>query len=207
MKTCPFLGHDLVLLQQDDPPSAAVHIGERTLEVPMAWAFLRELITLDEESQILNLKSQILEVGAVLPYHQHRPGAVQVRHRVIDPYDPWPPCDRRDALDVDYTGCAVLSISTIEHIGLLEYGATADRPLKGFAVLEKILTQARSYFVTFPLGYNLQLDAAVAASAYPRQLYVQTSPYNTWAPAPTEDWAHAYGRPYPWANAICVLSR
>lgn len=201
MKTIAFMGQELVLLQQEDPPAAALHIGERTLEVPMAWAFQRAI-------DCGLAATRMLEVGAVLPYHVDRPGSTgPILHRVIDPYDPFAACDQRDAETVDFTGRDVLSISTIEHMGLYEYGNPLFDPDKGWRVFEKIVGSAARYLVTFPLGYNLKLDARVAQSACPRQLYVQTSPFNTWAPAVTEDWAIAYGRPFPWANAICVCAK
>lgn len=196
MKTIRFLDWELPLLQQGDPADAGQHIGERSLEVPIGAAWARQIGF-----------ERLVEVGAVLPYHAQLPDVGPIRHRVVDPYDPWDQCDRSDAEAVDYTGWDVLSISTVEHIGLREYGNPVLDPDKGWRVVEKITREAGRYLITFPLGYNLQLDARVAASPLRRRFFVQTTPFNTWAPAPTEDWSHAYGRPYPWANAVCILHR
>jgi len=62
--------------------------------------------------------ANVVEVGAVTPYYW--PGRV---HHVVDPTDAHPGVTVRESIfDVSLVGKTVLSVSTIEHIGLGAYG-------------------------------------------------------------------------------------
>lgn len=67
------------------------------LEVPLALWFVSQY------------GPSITEVGAVTPYY------AEISHRVFDPYDKWEKCERKSAVEIEYSGLNLLSISTIEH--------------------------------------------------------------------------------------------
>ena len=95
----------------------------------------------------------VCEIGAVTPYYWPR----RVKH-VVDPFDEHPLVSHRESLfDLSLVNRKVLSISTIEHIGIEEYGQAADPNLTTLA-LKKLFSESPTFLVTAPLGYNHVLD-------------------------------------------------
>lgn len=181
------------------PQKSGEHIGERRIEVPLA----REWLKRQEEARVM-------EVGAVLPYYQ------QVHHSVVDPYDPnlQVTC-YKDAEEVDFTARAVLSISTIEHIGTKEYSEKPDI-FKARRVLRKIVEEASAFLISIPIGFHLCLDAMLQDSGGPMRFMRQVervgrspaSPFragNLWEPC-APDWTAQYGAPLPYANVVVFIS-
>ena len=122
--------------------------SERAVEIPLAVDFLDRYIR-DED---------VLELGCVLPYYIF----TAPNHLVYDLLDPHPantPKDLRDMTDRDFK-TNIISISTIEHINLNDLGITQNS-ITAIDVLKRIRTNAKRYFVTFPLGYNPELDRYV----------------------------------------------
>ncbi|HVA45524.1 MAG TPA: hypothetical protein VNH11_03985 [Pirellulales bacterium] len=121
------------------PPYAT----ERCAELGLADAWLNELHDTNE----------LVEVGAVTPYYW--PSRVK---NVVDPFDPHKLVTLRLSLfDVDFTGKTVLSISTLEHVGLAEYGGEKS-PGQAVRALRKILDESPCFLLTVPVGYNPALD-------------------------------------------------
>jgi hypothetical protein len=173
------------------PQKPGEHIGERRIEVPIAvvWASMQKAHT---------------EVGAVLPYHLDLPTG----DTIVDPYDPHPlVTHRRDAETFDFTGQAVLSISTIEHIGRAEYDKERDL-YKAFRVLSKIAHQSECCLITIPLGYHCGLDMQLQESGLQLRLMRQINPNNEWEPC-AEEWLDKaiYNAPYRYANVVAFLSK
>ncbi|MBV9468262.1 MAG: hypothetical protein JOZ57_03395 [Abitibacteriaceae bacterium] len=166
--------------------------NERTVEVPLGHDFLDRFPA-----------GTVVEVGAVMPYYGRQ------EHWVIDLYDSYSGCLREDAVGYDYTGLNVLSISTVEHIGLPDYQMGSGQqlaPMLAFRCLEKMIREANHYLVTFPIGHHKALDQAVQASPYQRAILVRDG-FNNWQAHPDpNDFNFAYGSPYPFGNAVCVLS-
>lgn len=164
------------------------HIGERRIEVPIA----REWLTHQS-------KAQVVEVGAVMPYHN-----VVIHYPVIDPYDPHPTVTHpMDAEAFDFTGRAVLSISTLEHIGTLDYEAKADL-FKASRVVRKIVFQASAFLFSIPVGYHPALDAMVSEGCVPLRFMRQTEG-NRWEEC-APDWNAQYNHPLPYANVVAFIS-
>ena len=135
MHTFNFITKRLPYLQQDLPIiDGTQHIGERTIEIPIA----KEYIAAHDTDE------RFLEIGAVTPYFRKALGG-EPTWPVYDLYDSWGRCVRMDAEDLTYTDANVLSISTIEHMGMLEYGNTEEDKVKAAQVFQKITTQARSF--------------------------------------------------------------
>lgn len=118
---------------------------ERSIELPLAKGYLDNL----EEGKIV-------EVGAVTPYYF-------VNDKIVDIVDPTDVHNRvtvrKSLFECDFREKNVLSISTIEHVGLQEYGMNEKKNV--IDALQKILTEAKSCFITAPLGYNALLDSWV----------------------------------------------
>jgi hypothetical protein len=92
------------------------------------------------------------EIGCVTSYYWPK----RVEH-IIDPFDSHPlNLNKKDMFDVDLHNKNVLSISTIEHIGLNQYDQNSN--FTACDAFQKIYTESSSCLVTFPLGYNKLLD-------------------------------------------------
>lgn len=152
----------------------------------------------------LNIIPDIVEVGAVTPYYF--PGYT---HDIIDPYDPYDKCIKIDAEQYSFIGRNVLCISTIEHMGTGDYGnkdIDTDKPIR---FLQKILAEAKTFLITFPIGSNVHLDMYVKNSLHiPFTIYKRIG-YNPplWLQTMDLSAFHtAYNSPFPNGNAICVIA-
>lgn len=151
---------------------------------------------------------KVLEVGAVLPYYD-----ADVKHRVVDLADLHPKSEKLNALDLDYTGLNVLSISTIEHMMVKEYDNGSDEDSITF--LTSVLTNASSYLITWGLGYNPHLDAYMKAHPdIPHLIMRRVNWKNEYAKGDPLDFDVPFGhsdKPIPAgyfnnANAVCVVT-
>lgn len=172
--------------------------SERAIEVPLAIDFISHYVK-DEP---------IIELGCVLPYYILK----KSNHIVYDLTDRHPQNIKRDIRTMssaDLKGNLV-SISTVEHIGLSEYGIK-EGDVSATDMLKSILANARKYFVTFPLGHNPELDKYVheANDLDERYLTRTLEDPNDWAVVEkgnlTEDMKR-YGT-YLRANTVCVLMK
>ena len=179
-------------------PTEGFRSSERAIEVPLAIDFLSHCVKDDS----------VVELGCVLPYYilKHQ------NHVVYDLADHHPDNVRMDIrlLTADELSGNVISISTLEHIGTGEYGIeTGD--VSAVDVLKRILANAKSYFITFPLGCNPSLDVFVANATNLNEKYVTRTAANPndWMvveKADLTDDMKQYGT-YLRANTICVLMK
>lgn len=161
--------------------------SERNVELPLAFWFLEKF-----HGDL----AHVIEVGEVTPFYQ--PPA----HAVFDPGAEQPGTIRCDAAEVDYRGKHLLSISTIEHIGTSEYGQTPDPALLP-RVLEKMLA-SRTYFITFALGFNPQLDELVKDH---RCLILERIAPTRWQQTDRPELGkYQYHSPWYAGNGVCVLT-
>ena len=128
-------------------------------------------------------------------------------HDLLDRHPANTPKDLRDLTDEDYQ-TNILSVSTIEHINMDDLGIKQNA-ITAMDVLSRIRTNAKKYFVTFPLGYNAKLDQYVFASI-PEALFVtrREDDQNDWKIIGKTDLSDAqkkYGG-YCGANTFCVIS-
>lgn len=122
----------------------------------------------------------MVEVGAVLPYY------VDSNHIVIDPADK-KSTHKIGAEEYDYTDKNVLSISTIEHIGRLEYGLTNEDKDLAFNVLETILQSCKSCLISWPIGFNKILDSQVKNVSHELNHFFYKRNNDRWAMSHEED--------------------
>jgi hypothetical protein len=174
--------------------------SERTVELALADRWLTRAPA-----------DRVCEVGAVTPYYW--PGRVA---RVVDPADPHPQVTtRRSVLDLDMRGLAVLSVSTMEHVGAGEYDLPPD-PTALRRAVDKLCAEAEAFLVTMPAGYNPLADKVLFDDPLPDQVTARYLVRTAGAPYWREvtDRAEAR-RPYGpagglnsrWANAVCVWER
>lgn len=191
MRTFKIGSNEFVYEQQMLPCRKERHIGERTVEVPIGRWYLR--LYPDEVKTI--------EVGAVMPYRIDK-----VLHEVVDPFDPWPGCVKSDAVGYDYRGATVLSISTLEHVGRIEYAETRDDPSLACKAFHQIASQSRHFLITIPLGWHKILDHYIRGYECCKSMLRQTSPLNEWRWEPEVDWSCQYDTPYPYANGLLLAA-
>lgn len=204
METFDFFGKKLTYIQQQcdgTKNGPFCHIGERTIEVPIAREWIKEF-------------PPDLEVGAVMPYFC-APGCTKPMHLCYQPV-PWPVIDLTDdysasirqcASTIDYHNKNLLCISTVEHIGYGDYGLAIDLSL-AITVFEKMIAEAKNYLISIPIGSNKLLDAHVCSSKYPRFIYKQIDGYNHWMIAEDNaaSWQLLYDSVYPYANAVVFVT-
>lgn len=179
-------------------PTEDFRSSERAIEVPLVIDFLSNCVR----------AKPVIEFGCVLPYYILK----RRNHIVYDLADQHPDNVRRDIrtlTDDDLRG-VVISISTLEHIGTGEYGIKAS-DVSAVDVLKRIIANAKSYFITFPLGCNKTLDDFVANATDLNEKYVTraATDSNDWMvveKADLTDVMKRYGT-YLRANTICVLMK
>ncbi|MGH2875633.1 MAG: class I SAM-dependent methyltransferase [Solirubrobacteraceae bacterium] len=169
--------------------------SERIVEVPIGL----------EALQAAPDQTRVLEVGNVL--RQYRPDS---RHTVVDKYERAPGVINQDA--ETFTGGpydAIISLSTIEHIG---WDETSRDPAKIPRVIERLrslLAPGGRLTVTVPHRWNRDLDELLAADALPFDTvsYLQRLDFSNrhWRQVQRADIERIwYGHPYVGANAVAI---
>jgi hypothetical protein len=120
---------------------------ERAVELPIALAAV---------AQARRDGSRILEVGHVLGHY----GATG--HDVVDKYERAPGVRNADVLDLDTADRydLVVSVSTLEHVGVDDTPADPRRAVAAAQRLHELTAPGGRVLATVPAGYN---DALVAA--------------------------------------------
>jgi len=167
--------------------------NERAVEVPLAVALLDA-----------RRDARVLEVGNVLSHYGH------TGHEVVDKFEAAPGVRNADVLEADFYAAydLIVSISTLEHVGLDEEEKDPDKPRRAVERLNSLLAPGGTLFVTVPLGYNAGLDDALTGGRIPFDevgYLRRVSRLNRWGQASAGQVAgSAYGAPYPAANALAI---
>ncbi len=161
--------------------------AERNVELPLAFWFL---------DQFKNDLSNVIEVGEVPPFYA--PPA----HAVYDVACEKPATIKMDAVRVEYPGKHLLSISTVAHIGTTDSGQTPNPALLP-AVIGKMLA-AKNHLITFPLGYNLQLENLIKNEHY---VVLERIAPTKWRQKSDRNLAgYQYHSPWYAGNGLCILT-
>ena len=178
--------------------------NERVVELRIAINWYERLI---EQGK----KDSILEVGNVLQFYGH------VEHKCIDLYAEYPDIsaggevENVDAREVDYTGKNVMSVSTIEHIDLAgEYEVKEGDGSGAITVLDKIVNESDSYFITWGPNANKKLDDYVKANLanYDWHGWVRTGEEDfDYTAQDMEVWEKLVDDPYKFCNGIILLQK
>ena len=155
------------------------------MEIPIARYFIDKV------------KRSYIEVGAVMPYYGFEASTV------IDIADPYPKSLKINALDYNYTGKNLLSISTVEHFKKDEYGNRKNND--GITFMQKVLKESKNYLVTWPLGHNLFLDAWLGASNLRFNVLTKIADEN-WCVVENKQLSSNYDYAKGSANAICLVT-
>lgn len=124
-----------------DHPYNTTLLNERCVEIAIAHWWLK-----------YQTLCRGLEVGNVLGhYSKYRPW------RVVDKYERAPAVENIDVLDIREEYEWIISISTLEHVGLDE-GGTAE---KGVKALRRLQQCGKTMLVTLPGGINKLFDEMI----------------------------------------------
>lgn len=162
---------------------------ERTVELAIADYWLSKV------------QDPVWEVGAVSPYYWSKRVA-----RVTDIHDPHPEVSDRETLRAfDFTDKAVLSISTLEHVGVDAYYMGPDPEIQALLKLEK---EAKYLLVTVPFGFSDVIDKNIfywpLTFTDTRISYMVREKDETWRPAKQSEAQRPYTQ---WANSIAILEK
>jgi hypothetical protein len=110
--------------------------------------------------EILDSGKDILEVGNVLPHYYN------TNHIVIDKYESGEGIINKDVLEAEGKYDLIISISTLEHIGIDEPGEKDDKVLNAIRHLKSLLKDNGRLVFSFPRGHNHFLDTEASKSIY-----------------------------------------
>lgn len=124
-------------------PYNATWIAERKVEIPIFKEFIAEY-----------RPSDILEVGNVLSHY------FPISHTVVDKYEKAQGVINEDVVTFSpprkYK--CIISISTLEHVGIDEEEKDPEKVLKAIANLLSLLEEGGTLFFSCPQGHNSSLD-------------------------------------------------
>lgn len=167
--------------------------NERAVEIALAKAKLKQY-----------RDKRVLELGNVLNHY------LKHDHDVVDKYEKWPGVVNKDIQDFKpkrpYD--LIVSISTVEHIGWDEEKRDPKKIPQTLKKLESMLAPGGELFVTFPLGWNHDLDLMLQSKQvrFGRQFYMKrTEPFLGWKQVPFREVKDIkYGRPFINANGLVI---
>lgn len=166
---------------------------ERAVEIPIALDYVKRA-----------RKEEILEVGNVLNHYY------KFKHDVVDKYEKSEGAINRDIVEykTDKKYSLIISISTLEHIGFDEEPKDKNKVLAAVENMKSLLADNGVMLVTFPWGYNKDLDNSLVARKLEfNAIYFlkRVSKNNDWVQVEFDGMKNCeFGRPYPYGNAIVV---
>lgn len=175
-----FLWHD-VELDYFDHPYNSTALNERTIEVPVAraWIAAHGIDT---------------EVGNVLGHYSTS------GHRVVDRYEHAPGVENVDVFDLDGDLGSVVAISTLEHVRWDEPDKDPDGAVDA---LRHLAGLADRLLVTVPLGHNPTLDAYLLVDQPAERACTFVRCWSGWVQTAHLETA-PYGATTKWAEALWV---
>lgn len=189
-------------LEPFDHPYNTTALNERAVELAMAREFLLWRSTRGE-------LGRCLEVGNVLSHYEDF--IALPSRRVVDRFEVAPGVENIDVFDIEGTYDTIISISTIEHVGVDDGRDYPGAALDAIHHLRTLLTPGGRFFCTFPTGWNAVLDHALNWGEISR--WAATEVYMA---RDGEDWVEygangrrgftprPYGQTQPWAEAVWI---
>lgn len=194
--------------------------NERAVEIAIA---LDEIDSAIEAARRAGRHLRILEVGNVLSSYadlvargaagglEAGPAAV-AEHVVVDKYERAGGVLNVDIVDFwpDKPFDLVISLSTLEHVGIDETPRDDGKALRAFDHLRALLAVGGQGLVTIPVGYHRRLDQALGDGellADRVEGLARTGRfYNGWREnSLLQTLDRGYGSPYPCANGVVVV--
>ncbi|HII10260.1 MAG: hypothetical protein ABSE71_04990 [Candidatus Micrarchaeaceae archaeon] len=168
---------------------------ERTLEIPIAKAFIEE-----------NKPKNMLEVGNVLGIH-FKAG---VNHTVVDKYEKGEGIINEDIVDYkpDRKFDMVISLSTMEHVGFDEELKDASKTEKSMRNILSMLEPDGKLLITVPVGYNPAMDDYIRNTRLDKRFMLKTSAFNDWVETTEEEaFRHRSDSKYRRSNAVAIIRK
>lgn len=168
-------------------------MNERAVEVALAAEVLRA-----------HGGQSVLEVGNVTRHYL--PGD----HPVVDKYERAEGVSNTDVVDLDSpdTYDLILTVSTLEHVGLDEDVLDPEKPVRAIEALKRALKPGGLLWMTIPVGYNPDLDRALRSgrSGFTRTQALRRHPRrNLWRQVPPDEvWSAEYDRLLYTAHGLVV---
>jgi hypothetical protein len=179
-------------------------------DVPYFWhrynhTWLTErAVELALATEVLDSRLRTVEVGNVLSHY------VPVTHDVVDKYERAPGVRNEDVVDLvlDEPAELIVSISTLEHVGLDEPDVDPDKARRGIERLIAQLAPGGRLWVTIPVGYNLALDRQLREGQLPFTRLTalkRVSARNDWQQVAVDEvWDSGYDRLLYTAHGLLV---
>jgi hypothetical protein len=198
-------------LEPFDHPYNTTALNERAVELAMVHGFVlaREHDLYPTPAAEAGVLGRCLEVGNVLSHYEDY--IVLPPRRVVDRFEVAPGVENIDVFDIKGTYDTIISISTIEHVGVDDGRGYPGAALDAIFHLRSLLAPGGRFFCTFPTGWNSALDHSLNWGEISRlavtEVYVARN---------GEDWGEYgangrrgfYPRPYgltqPWAEAVWI---
>lgn len=139
----------------------------RQIEVPIVMEYVKKF-----------QGKSILEVGNVLSY------SYNVKHKILDKYERMPGVIQEDIVDYnpEERYDLIFSVSTYEHIGFDEIKKDPKKVIRAVDNTRKLLKPRGKAVITFPLGYNPNLDNLVKNKllGFDEIYYMERQSFNEW---------------------------
>lgn len=165
--------------------------NERAIEIP---------IIMSEIDYFKN--KRILEVGNVLSHYFY------INHEVIDKYESYKGVINEDVsfFKPKYKYDLIVSISTLEHVGLDDNIKKPERFIKAIQNLKKIINDSGKILITIPLGFNHYVDNLIINNEIKfnqKNFFKKTSKKNDWEEISLNNIeTFKYDCPFPGANIV-----
>lgn len=161
--------------------------NERKVELPIAFWFIEEY------------NDNLIELGEVSCFYK------DAEHPIYDLRADNSTTIVMDISDIDYKGKNVVSVSTLEHVGNGDYGYP-KYPEKVLKLLQKIISQSKNYLLTFPVGFNRQLEKTITDQNM-RYILLVRDEKNNWTQVNDKSFdEYEYNKPYGAGNAVAILT-
>ncbi|OLB49207.1 MAG: hypothetical protein AUI08_08500 [Gemmatimonadetes bacterium 13_2_20CM_2_65_7] len=171
------------------------YCNERAVEIPIVWPMVQQVPP-----------ERVLEIGNVLSHY------FPTRHDVVDKFEQAPRVQNVDVVDFRPTQPydLIVSISTLEHVGLNEKPLEPEKPARAIRHLQHCLSPRARLVITVPMGFNPHLDRMLQEGRIPLDdplCLRRISADNRWREVSWEDIRRArYGHPYRNANGLVVAT-
>ena len=189
-----------ITIPEFDHPYNTTALNERAVELAMAQQFI--ITRHNWEGRM----GRVLEVGNVLSHYEDC--IILPPRRIVDRFEVAPGVENIDVFDIEGTYDTIISISTIEHVGVDDGRDYPHAAIEAIYHLRTLLTPGGRFFCTFPTGWNAALDDFLASGELGRWSLSGTYVVRTgenWTEARPDDKApHPYGLTQPWAEAVWI---
>lgn len=168
-------------------------LTERHVEVSIGKDFLKR-----------HKGERILEIGNVLSHYFPDP------HTIVDKYEIAPGVINEDVISyaAKQKFDAIISISTLEHVGYEERPMEPKKILSAIENLKRLVKKGGEILITVPIGYNPYLDKMLKTEElkFTEEYYLRrTSERNDWVQTDKAKALKArFDSPFQAANAILV---